>query len=449
MTTANRRTGLRSNRNFRLLWTGQAISIVGDLIFDVTVVLWVGTVVAGGESWAPTAVSAVLIAAAAPILVVGPLAGVFVDRWNRRTIMIWANLAQAILSFAMLAVAVTGGDLPAVTQLSAICFLVFLSNSAAQFFNPARFAVIGQAVPESDRPRAFGLFSATSNTAAILAPPLAAPILFASGVEWALGINAVSFLVSALCVWAVRLRPAEPAERTPHQGFWNELKEGFAFFVTMRPLVILILGTCVYMFGIGALNVLEVFFVTDNLATNASWLGTITAAAGAGTIVGALLTGRVSGRLGEAKVFSWGLVAIGLLVLLYSRQTALIPALVVLMLAAVPLGMVSTILGPLVLKIVPDHLLGRVNSIMNPLTYTTSITAMAVTGVLAGTVLADFDTTVAGVRFTTVDTVYGVAALFMIAAGAVVFRPLRNALKKAPEGGQDAPAVSDSGAERV
>jgi MFS family permease len=73
--------GLRHNRNWRMLWLGQAVSLVGDFVFNTTVVLWVATVIADGQSWAPLAVGAVLIAAAAPILLVGPFAGVFVDRW--------------------------------------------------------------------------------------------------------------------------------------------------------------------------------------------------------------------------------------------------------------------------------------------------------------------------------------------------------------------------------
>jgi MFS family permease len=75
------------NRNYARLWSGQAVSTVGDYVFDTTLVLWVGTVLARGRTWAPIAVSGILLAVGLAILLVGPLAGVFVDRWNRKATM--------------------------------------------------------------------------------------------------------------------------------------------------------------------------------------------------------------------------------------------------------------------------------------------------------------------------------------------------------------------------
>jgi MFS family permease len=66
-----------------LLWLGQSVSYLGDFVFDTTIVLWISTVIARSQSWAPAAVGGVLIAAAVPTLLLGPVAGVFVDRWNR------------------------------------------------------------------------------------------------------------------------------------------------------------------------------------------------------------------------------------------------------------------------------------------------------------------------------------------------------------------------------
>lgn len=96
---------LRRNRAWKLLWSGQAVSIVGDFVFQTTVVLWIGTVIAKGQSWAPAAVSGVLMAAAVPAIVVGPLAGVFVDRWDRRRIMLTSDACRAVLVAALLPLA--------------------------------------------------------------------------------------------------------------------------------------------------------------------------------------------------------------------------------------------------------------------------------------------------------------------------------------------------------
>ncbi|WP_376795774.1 hypothetical protein [Thermogemmatispora sp.] len=72
------------NRNFALLWLGQAISNLGDVILGAALVLWIANDFGRGHSWAPVAVSGVFIAEYVPVALIGPLAGVFVDRWSRR-----------------------------------------------------------------------------------------------------------------------------------------------------------------------------------------------------------------------------------------------------------------------------------------------------------------------------------------------------------------------------
>src|SRR5271156_1090506 len=75
------------NGNYAKLWYGQAVSAVGDTVFGTTLVLWVSQDLAGGRSWAPAAVSGILVAATVAFALVGPIAGVFVDRWNRKSTM--------------------------------------------------------------------------------------------------------------------------------------------------------------------------------------------------------------------------------------------------------------------------------------------------------------------------------------------------------------------------
>src|SRR5579883_1476853 len=73
--TPEKQVPLFINRNFALLWSGQSISNVGDFVFDTTLVLWIATIIAKNQSWAPLAVSGVLVATAVPIFLIGPIAG--------------------------------------------------------------------------------------------------------------------------------------------------------------------------------------------------------------------------------------------------------------------------------------------------------------------------------------------------------------------------------------
>ena len=85
------------NRNFAKLWYGQAVSAIGDTVFGTTLVLWVSQVLVRGSAWAPAAVSGILVAAAAAVGLVGPVAGVFVDRWNRKSTMMRTEAVRAAM----------------------------------------------------------------------------------------------------------------------------------------------------------------------------------------------------------------------------------------------------------------------------------------------------------------------------------------------------------------
>src|SRR4051794_40833946 len=94
---ADRFSGLFINRTFGLLWSGQTVSYLGDSIFTTTLILWIATRIAHGESWAPLAVSGVLLATSGATLLVGPLAGVFVDRWDKRRTLLAMDALRACL----------------------------------------------------------------------------------------------------------------------------------------------------------------------------------------------------------------------------------------------------------------------------------------------------------------------------------------------------------------
>ncbi|HEY7416793.1 MAG TPA: MFS transporter, partial [Ktedonobacteraceae bacterium] len=153
--TASKKPGLLRNRNFALLWIGRTISVLGDFAFDTTLILWIGVIIAKGQSWAPLAVSGVLIATSIPIFLIGPIAGVFVDRWEKRPTMLWMDALRAILITLLLFAAnlfplpfFPDGKMPASWQLGMIYAIVFLASTCAQFFNPSRMALIGDLVPE-------------------------------------------------------------------------------------------------------------------------------------------------------------------------------------------------------------------------------------------------------------------------------------------------------------
>lgn len=417
--------GLRRNRNWHRLWLAQAVSLTGDSVFDITVMLWVASVIAKDRLWAPAAASGVLLAAAVPVLVVGPLAGVWIDRWDRRRIMLTSDACRALLIASLLLVPALGHRLPLGGELAAIYAVVAAESAFAQFFNPSRLAILGLIVAPVDRPQASGMLQATSSTASIIGPPLAAPALFALGVQWALVIDAVSFLVSFAAIRS--LQPPVDEQPPERSGFRAEFRTGLRFFATSRVLVALSVGVVICTLGTGALNALAVFFLRDNLHASVSWLGTLYAAIGIGGVGGALLGGWAGRRIGSARVFWLAMVLGGLLLLVYSRLTQLPVALAVEGLAGLMFGALNAAAPPLFLAAIPQHLMGRVMSVFNPLQQVANIISIAVAGFLAGTVLRSMHLVVAGAKFGPVDTIFAASAVLIIMGGLAMISPLSEA----------------------
>jgi len=424
---------LWQNRNWRLLWTGQSVSATGDMVFYITVLLWIATVIAKGQPWAPAAASGALIATAGPVLVVGPLAGVFVDRWDRRRTMLVADAARFALIASLLALPMLRHTIPVGGQLAILYVVLAACSCFAEFFDPSRLAVIGAIVPPDQQPQASALLSASFSMAQIIGPPIAAPLLITLGVQWALVLNAVSFAVSFFCVRAIDVPLAPAADAPARESFVAEFRTGIRFFVGNRILMTLGIGIVIAMLGNGAVNSLAVFFVPNNLHVSSSWLGTVIGSVGVGAIVGALLTSVLARRLQPPRLFWLSLVGCGIAFIGLSRATDLVAGLIAAALLGLAVGVLNSVVSPIILNVTPSHLIGRVSAVLSPVQQLASIVSMVLAGALASTVLRGFHATVAGVKFGPYDTVFAASGLLFMIAGIASIVPLSKPAEQAPE----------------
>jgi MFS family permease len=421
----NRLSSMLINRDFARLWYGQAVSSVGDFVFNTTLVLWMATVLGKGRPWAPAAVSGVLLSASVAIFLVGPVAGVFVDRWDRLRTMMRTEVVRAAIVGLLTALAfVNVRALPVWAWLAVIYSLVFALNAAGQFFSPARFAILGDIVPgEADRARAAGIGQATVALASILGPPLAAPLLFSVGFQWALLLNAASYVVSFAAIRSIRLVP-EPTSVPATAGaanagssFRGDFSAGLRYFASSRFLVTLLVIIVIVTSGAGAVNAMDIFFLTRNLHASSHMYGYLGTADGLGAIAGAILAGSVVRRLTARTTLWLGLLAGGILFALFARQTAFVPGLITLFALAVPIGIINTALSPLLLAAASREYMGRVVAVFNPVQQLASMLSVVVAGWLASTALRNFHATVAGLHVGTYDTIFTVVGVLILAAG--------------------------------
>jgi MFS family permease len=439
--------GLRKNRNWQRLWFGQAISIIGDSVFIVTVMLWIATRIAAGERWAPAAVSGALIASAVPALAIGPFAGVWVDRWDRRKTMLTADAARCLLIAWLLVLPALHHMLPVGWQLGILYAVLAIAGCFGEFFDPSRLAVIGVIVPTEDQPQASGQLQATMAFAQVIGPPVAAPLLVFFGPEWALVVDAASYAISFLCIRAIRMPSAGKTDGEHDRGresFAAELRAGLRFFAGNKVLVAIAVSGMIAMLGAGAVNALAVFFVTRDLHVSAGWLGVVSAAVGVGAIAGALGGGALASRVRPGRLLWIGMVAAGLILIALACCTAIVPALIACFGLGAGVGIVNAMDGPIMLRTTPSHLIGRVSAVFSPLVQLASIISMALAGYLASTLLRQFHLVVAGVTFGPYNTLFAIGGILFVLSGLATIVPLR-AIPEPDATSEPAAAAAEAG----
>jgi MFS family permease len=401
------------NRGFARLWVGDAASAVGDAAFDTTVVLWIATGLVPGRSWAPLAVGGVLAAAALPALIAAPLAELS-RRLDCRRVVLATDAVRAVLVTGVVVLAVLpAGALPLAVRLGAVYLAVLLSSAGTQLVAPARYALVDEVVPPLRRHAATGLSQTAATLAGILGPLIAAPVLFASGVRWALILDALSFVASFVAVMSVRL-PDRAGGQPSTSVAAPSLASGLRAIRRIPALLTLLAAAATVTVAAGTLNVLDVFFLRANLHADPRWYGLLGAAFGLGSVAGALVAPRVAGRLGLARAYWSSLLLTGVLLIGYAKSTALVVALAAIGTVGVPVAVVGSLLVPAILRAAPLEHLGRVFAVVNPAIQVTRLVSVAVASLVA---TGGLHPTVAGLRFGPIDSVLaGAGTLVVLAA---------------------------------
>lgn len=417
------KTHLLINRNFALLWSGRIISQTGDFFLYTTLILWVATSLARNLPWTPLAVSGVTLALTLPTLLVGPLAGVFVDRWDRRRTMLRMDLIRAgLLTLLLLATGLVPlpfawqNSLPLFWKLGAIYCALILVGACSQFFST--LALIGEIVPERLRTQATGFSSITINFALILGPSLAAPLFFALGARWAIIIDALSFCASFLFILFIRnSRVAANLDQRPQRHFWHEFREGLRFYQGNRVLVVLLVTGILFNSGAGTSDALYILFALVNLHTPQNLAGLFGPAYGLGVISASFLMVFLARRIGEGRVLGFSLVFWGIIISLFARLTTYIPGLVAFFLLGAFNAGINVTVGPLLLKVTPREFVGRVASVLTPAITLASLLSAALAGYLISNPLHNLHAIFLNMSFGPLDTVFTIEGLLVVCAG--------------------------------
>jgi MFS family permease len=284
-------------RNFTLLWLGQIVSMCGDGFLFIAVPYYVyqltGSILQTGIT---------VVAETLPRVLLSSLAGVFVDRWNRRWTMLIADLLRAAVLLLMLLV-----------HSADLLWLIYIALAAqaiiTQFFTPASMALIPSLVEEEQLMSANSLSSLGQSVTRLIGPPIGGILFSALGLTGAVLMDSATYLFSALMLLLISLPAsasvskvaevkAEQKERirvaAAIKHLWEEWVGGLQLIGRSQTLVGIFLTMGVLMLGQGILLVMFVVFVRNVMHGDAMIFAWILTAQGVGSMLGAILNGVIS-----------------------------------------------------------------------------------------------------------------------------------------------------------
>jgi MFS family permease len=369
---------LRTNRNYRYAWTGQVVSEIGDHFNNIAVFSLALHATGSG-----LVVSGVMLARAVPAVLAGPLAGVVLDRADRRLVMIASDLVRAVVALAF--VAAVYSPRPALLfSLSAL--LMF----ASPFFTSGRAAILPSIASPEELHTANTLTQATQWTTLTIGTVAAGVSASTLGYHAAFLLNSLSFLFSAWAVWQLHI-PAEDrrARRRPLTQAqvarpWHEYVEGLRYMQRQPLLIGIALLGVGWASGGGAAQILFTLFGEVVFNRGAAGIGIIWGSAGLGLIVG----GAVAHWLGPRLTFTRykQLVAVCYLLhggayVVFSQMQNFAAALAFIALSRAAVAITSVLNMTLLLRHVADQYRGRVFATNESLVWGTMMVSMFAAGV--------------------------------------------------------------------
>jgi MFS transporter, DHA3 family, macrolide efflux protein len=359
----------------RRVWYAQVVSLFGDFLALFAVI----AVVSFRLRATPNQVTGVQIAFMLPLVFVGPIAGVFVDRWPLKPTLIASDLIRAVLALLLIYSASIWNVYVVLAALSCV----------SAFFGPAQTVTIRTHVPAEGLISANALMQIAFMGSRIVGPAAAGMIVGQFGPNVCYALDVLSFLVSASLIGSVSIRrPASPkaateSSRNRIHAIWIDMKEGMSFIVHHGAILFVVLAMAAGLFTIGCFGPLIAIFVRDSLHASPRTFGVVSGMVGIGLLVGTQLV-RMMARLAknDTLVLS-GLAGIGGGVLLLGA----IPHIAATLVSTFAIGFAfAAIMVPaqtLIQRETPHEMLGRVGSTNASIIFLGQILGLVLSGVMA------------------------------------------------------------------
>ena len=366
---------LGSNRNYRYTWMGQVVSEIGDHFNNIAVL---GLALANTKQG--MVVAGIMLSRAIPAIAVGPLAGVVLDRLDRKWIMLASDLIRALVALGFILAIGTGSNV--LLYLFSALLMV-----ASPFFTSGRAAILPTIASRQELHTANSLTQTTQWTTLTIGAFLGGTSVMQFGYEWAFVFNALSFVFSAFCIFMLRPPKGRENFRAERRDLneaevvrpWHEYKEGLNYMRSVPLVLGIALLSVGWATGGGAAQILFGLFGEIVFNRGAAGIGIIWGSAGAGLLLGGAFAHWLGKRVGfesyKVTVFIDFLVH-GSTYVLFSQMRSFGLALLFILISRSAMAINSVLNYSWLLRVVPDEFRGRVFATMETFTWSTMMLSM-------------------------------------------------------------------------
>ena len=355
------------NRSFTLMWIGQLVTEMGTSLTALASSIYVYKITGSALN-----VGLMMMASAAPSLVVGLIAGVFVDRYDRKRIMMGSDLIRAVL------IAAIPFLLP--VNVAWLYILVMLSAAVGQFFNPAHASVLPEIATEEELNAANSLMAISSFGALVIGYAAAGLIAGQYPIEWVFYIDAFTFLISATLIALTQIPKINVDEETNVASVFQNLRAGFRVITSSKLLrsMFIVFFFIFITFGFG--NAIRLPFSIKALGATEFEFGLIESVTLIGFVIASLWMAQLGDRLREGQWLAISFIGMGFTGIAFSVSSVVWMALIIIVIEGF-LNAPSVIARSLIMqRNTPREARGRVFSAFFVMRDTMFMSGMALAG---------------------------------------------------------------------
>ncbi|MBS1787602.1 MAG: MFS transporter [Acidobacteria bacterium] len=358
---------------FRRLWMGQLVSLLGDFLAIFAVLSYASFKLHATA----TQVTFISVAFLVPFAFFGPIAGVFVDRWNLKQTMITSDLIRAGLIFVLIAI----------PNLYGIYAVLLALSFVSTFFIPAQSVTLRTLVPPNGLMSANAMMQQAMQVIRIITPALAGTLVGWFGAYVCYLIDGSSFLFSALMIAPLVINrvqtPAATEKKTSVRSIISEFGAGMKFILTHANISFVILALTAGMFAISCFGPLVAVFVRDNLKANEVVFGVVNSLIGIGMILCTIVISKFAKARAKSRMVIEGLLVIGVSVAVMASFGNIPMAAVGMFGIGIGSGLIMIPSMTLIQSETPMEMVGRVSSSVWSLLSISQVVGLIFSGSLA------------------------------------------------------------------